>query len=87
MEQPLRPDIISLICKYSKGCSHIYSLFQAHEKKESKSLRKWKIHFNIDDKAWQTYCNINFKSTIDVELKPQDSFGIWEKINEIIFFY
>ena len=39
IEQPLRP--ISLICKYSKGCSHIYSSFQANEKKESKSLRKW----------------------------------------------
>ena len=36
MEQPLRPDTIALICKYSKGCSHIYSLFQANEKKESK---------------------------------------------------
>ena len=69
MEQPLRPDTIALICKYSKGCSHIYSLFQANEKKESKSLRKWKIHFNIDDRIWQTYCNINFSSTIDVDLR------------------
>ena len=23
MEQPLRPDAIALICKFSKGCSHI----------------------------------------------------------------
>ena len=35
MEQPLRPDAISLICKISKGCSHIiiYSLFQTCQSK------------------------------------------------------
>ena len=72
IEQPLRPDAISLICKFSKGYSHIYSLFQTcqfNDKKECKSLRKWKLHFNIDEKYWQTYCSITFKSTIDVDFR------------------
>ena len=62
MEQP-----ISLKCKFSKGCSYIYSLFQTCQvnKKECKRLRKWKLHFNIDEKSWQSYCSITFNSTID----------------------
>ena len=32
VKQPLRPDTISLICKYKKGCSHIYALFQEYDK-------------------------------------------------------
>ena len=71
MEQPLRPDAIALICKFSKGCSHIYSLFQTCQvnKKECKSLRKWKLHFNIDEKSWQSYCSITLNNTIDVDLR------------------
>ena len=71
MEQPLRPDAIALICKFSKGCSHIYSLFQTClvNKKECKSLQKWKLHFDIDEKSWQSYCSITFNSTIDVDLR------------------
>ena len=65
MEQPLRPDAISLICKFSKGCSHILFI----SKKGCKSLRKWKLLFNIDEKSWQTYCSITFNSTIDVDLR------------------
>ena len=35
MEEPLRLDMISLICKFQKGCSHIYSLFQLNDKKRN----------------------------------------------------
>ena len=39
------------------------------KKKECKSLQKWKLHFDIDEKSWQSYCSITFNSTIDVDLR------------------
>ena len=69
MDQPLRPDIISLISKYKKGCSHIYSTFLARDKAECKSYGKWKLLFNMDENSWQAYCSIAFYSTIDIDLR------------------
>ena len=51
MEQPIRIDTISSICRYEKGCLHIKTLFQSNEKKECKSLSRWKLNFNIDENA------------------------------------
>lgn len=69
MEQPLRLDTISLISKYRKGCSHIYSSFLSKHKTECKSYKKWNMYLNIDEKSWQIYCSIVFNSSIDVDLR------------------
>ena len=55
IEQRIRIDAMSSICRHEKGCSHVYTLFQSNEKKECKSLSRWKSNFNIDENAWHTY--------------------------------
>ena len=70
IDQPLRPDTISLVCKFNKGCSHIYThLLNYKKRKKCKSLYKWKAHFDIDDRLWQTYCLHAFNCTMDVGLR------------------
>ena len=68
-DQPLRPDTISLVCKFNKGCSHIYNQLLNKNLKKCKSLEKWKRHFDIDDKLWGNYCSQTFNCTLDVGLR------------------
>ena len=51
---------IDYLTKFEFKTNHFYGLPKVHQSSRIKetvmeSLRKWKIHFNIDyDKAWQT---------------------------------
>ena len=38
VKQPIRPDIVSLICKFDTGCSHIYSTLLGEFRTEQKKF-------------------------------------------------
>ena len=69
VEQPIRPDIVSLICKYDKGCSHIYFTLLAEVKTEQKSLNKWRRSFNLDEKTWREYSLVPFKCSSIIDIR------------------
>ena len=68
-EQPIRPDIVSLICKFDKGCSHIYSTLLGEIRTAQKSLTKWRRSFDLDENSWREYCLVPFKCSSIIDLK------------------
>ena len=69
VDQPLRPDIVSLICRFKKGCSHIYTALLTECKYEQKSLINWRKTFDIEDEKWRKYCLVAFKCSSEIDLK------------------
>ena len=69
IEQPIRPDIVSLICKYDKGCSHIYSTLLAEFRTEQKSLIKWRRSYNLDKNIWREYSLVPFNCSSVIDLR------------------
>ena len=57
------------------------------QKKECKSLVRWKQSFDLDEKNWRIYCSVAFNCTIDVDLR-WFQFKIVHKIlytNDLLF--
>ena len=69
IDQPLRPDIVSLICRFKKGCSHIYTALLTECNCEQKSLIKWRQDFEIEDTKWRKYCLVAFKCSSEIDLR------------------
>ena len=63
------PEVLQLILKMKKGCSHIYQTFLNNNIKECKSLTKWKHDFDLEEKKWNFYYVSPFQSTVDINMR------------------
>ena len=63
------PEVLQLILKMKKGCSHIYRVFLNNNIKECKSLIKWKREFDLEESKWYFYYLSPFQSTVDINMR------------------
>ena len=66
---PNRPDFINALCKDSKGCKTIYTIFVSKLYHKPKSEEKWELQFNLcENFDWKAVNKRPYKCTKDTKL-------------------